>query len=244
MSAAAAVTNERDPDPRNALVDAHTPLVRRIAFRLVGRLPPNIQVDDLIQAGMIGLLEAARNYLPNHGASFETFAGIRIRGAMLDEIRKSDWAPRSLHRTFRRVAKAIREVEAAAARAARDTEVAERLGMSTEAYRRVLQEAATHKIFSIDELAAGDDTISAGLCAGGHGPADALEQQQCRQLLADCIAGLPKRERLVISLYYDQGLNLREIGALLNVSESRVCQIHGQAVVRLRARAAGWRKCA
>lgn len=226
----------------DALIDAHAPLVRRIAFHLVSRLPPNVQVDDLIQAGMLGLLEAAKNFLPGRGARFETFAGIRIRGAMLDEIRKSDWAPRSLHRTMRRAARAARDIEAAKARPAREVEIAERLGMDIASYRRVLQEAASQNISSLDELWARGDGCSAGFCTTQPGPADQVDDAQRRQLLADCLTALPDRERLVLSLYYDQGLNLREIGALLEVSESRVCQIHGQAVAHLRSRAASWQK--
>jgi RNA polymerase sigma factor for flagellar operon FliA len=186
-----------------ALVMRHAELVKRIAYHLAGRLPASVEVDDLIQAGMLGLLEAAANYSEGRGASFETYAGIRIRGAMLDGLRKLDWAPRSVHRKARAVAKAIRELESEYGREARDVEVAERMGMKLSDYHRIVEDSAGCQISSL--------------------------------------TGLPERERLVMSLYYDDELNLKEIGAALRVSESRICQIHGQALVRLQARLAGWR---
>ena len=223
-------------------VTRHAGLVRRIAFHLKSRLPPSVQTDDLIQAGMIGLLEAFRNYDANQGASFETYAGIRIRGAMLDEIRKSDWAPRSLHRKVRQVADAIRSIEAMVGRDARDVEVAERLGISLEGYHRILQDASGHKVFSFEDLTAGNESLAEGICDFARGPADDLVMEEFKHALARVIASLPERERLVMSLYYDEELNLREIGAVLNVSESRVCQIHSQALLRLKARMSEWRE--
>ena len=230
-----------EPGDQHDVVTRHSTLVRRIAFHLMSRLPPSVQADDLIQAGMIGLLEASRNYDARQGASFETYAGIRIRGAMLDEIRKSDWAPRSLHRKVRQVAGAIREIEGEAGRDARDVEVAERLGISLEAYHRILQDASGHKVFSFDELVAGNESVAEGLAERGRGPVDELVMSEFKQALAKVISGLPERERLVMSLYYDEELNLREIGAVLNVSESRVCQIHSQALLRLKSRMSEWR---
>ena len=240
MRDSAALRKSPAADSQDALVEQHSNLVRRIAFHLITRLPPSVQVDDLIQAGMIGLLEASRNYAPGHGASFETFAGIRIRGAMLDEIRKSDWTPRSLHRKLRQIAEAIREIETAESRDARDSEVAEKLGLSLDAYHQVLQDASGHRIFSLEDLVSGSDSVSEGLNGRMDGPLEDLEHAQFRALLARAIAGLPEREKLVMALYYDEELNLRQIGEVLNVSESRVCQIHGQAVVRLRARLREW----
>jgi RNA polymerase sigma factor for flagellar operon FliA len=240
MPASQAVRKIPAASPQDALVEQHTSLVRRIAFHLITRLPPSVQVDDLIQAGMIGLLEASGNYAPGHGASFETFAGIRIRGAMLDEIRKSDWTPRSLHRKLRQIAEAIRKIETAECRDARDSEVAEKLGLSLEAYHQLLQDASGHRIFSLEDLIAGSESVSEGLSGKFDGPLEDLEHEQFRNMLAKAIAGLPEREKLVMALYYDEELNLRQIGEVLNVSESRVCQIHGQAVVRLRARLKEW----
>jgi len=224
------------------LVIKHAPLVKRIAYHLMARLPPSVQVDDLIQSGMIGLLEASRNYDPTQGASFETYAGIRIRGSMLDEIRKCDWAPRSLHRKVREVSNAIREIEMSESRDARDSEVAARLGITLGAYHQILQDASGHKVFSIEELVAGNDSFTDSLADGIAGPLDELEMDEFRRALAKAVSSLPEREQLVMSLYYDEELNLREIGEVLNVSESRVCQIHGQALMRLKARMREWRE--
>jgi len=224
------------------IVERHTALVRRIAFHLVGRLPCSVQVDDLIQAGMIGLLEAAGSYRPDRGASFDTYAGIRIRGAMLDEIRRQDWAPRSVFRRMRQVSEAMRQIENSEARDARDAEVAERIGVSIEEYHRILQDASGRKVFSTEELGARAESIAEGLHGASDGPLQSLEDEEFRHCLARAVSTLPEREKLVMSLYYDQQLNLREIGEFLGVTESRACQIHGQAVLRLRARLRDWRE--
>jgi RNA polymerase sigma factor for flagellar operon FliA len=224
------------------IIEQHTSLVRRIAFHLVSRLPASVQADDLIQSGMIGLLEASRNFEPTHGASFETFAGIRIRGAMLDEIRRQDWAPRSLYRKMREVSRAMREIENSEARDARDAEVASRMGISLDEYHRILKDASCHKVFSTEDRGAGVESIADGLYGQLKGPLESLEGEELRRSLARAVASLPEREKLVMSLYYDRELTLREIGELLGVTESRVCQIHGQAVLRLRARLRDWRE--
>lgn len=228
---------EMDSD---TLVNRHAPLVKRIAYHLMNRLPPNVQVDDLIQAGMIGLLEASRNYDPSQGASFETYAGIRIRGAMLDEIRRSDWTPRSVHRKARMVADAMRSIENEQGRDARDVEVAEVLDMSLVQYHRILQDASGCRIFSIEELQSVGELPYEGGNSDISGPFDGMQKDAFKKALAEAIAGLPERERLVIALYYDEEMNLREIGQVLGVSESRVCQIHSQATLRLRSRLADW----
>jgi RNA polymerase sigma factor FliA len=219
-----------------ALVMRHAELVKRIAYHLAGRLPASVEVDDLIQAGMLGLLEAAANYSEGRGASFETYAGIRIRGAMLDGLRKLDWAPRSVHRKARAVAKAIRELESEYGREARDVEVAERMGMKLSDYHRIVEDSAGCQISSLT-TEEGEMTLT----DGSADPFRDVVDEDFRAALAEAIANLPERERLVMSLYYDDELNLKEIGAALRVSESRICQIHGQALVRLQARLAGWR---
>ncbi|MCB1877773.1 MAG: RNA polymerase sigma factor FliA [Chromatiales bacterium] len=221
---------------QDELVAQHAPLVKRIAYHLMNRLPPSVQADDLIQAGMIGLLEAARNYDSSQGASFETYAGIRIRGAMLDEIRRTDWTPRSVHRKAREVAEAMRRIENEQGRDARDNEVAAELGISLDDYHTILRDAAGARIFSMEELMEGGQIPQEGLRRSVSGPLEGLQKEDFRRSMAHAVAGLPERERLVVALYYDEELNLREIGEVLGVSESRVCQIHSQAMCRLRAR--------
>ncbi|RMG29714.1 MAG: RNA polymerase sigma factor FliA [Gammaproteobacteria bacterium] len=242
MKKAASAYAETQGINQDELVMQHAPLVKRIAYHLMSRLPPSVQADDLIQAGMIGLLEAARNYDPSQGASFETYAGIRIRGAMLDEIRRTDWTPRSVHRKARQVAEAVREIENREGRDARDSEVAELLGITIEEYHRILQDATGARVFSFEDPGAGGDDNEIRSLDEGNQPFDDLQASSFQEALAEAIAGLPERERLVMALYYDEELNLREIGEVLGVSESRVCQIHGQALIRLRARMADWVK--
>ena len=227
-------------DDWDYLVRHHASLVKRIAYHLMSRLPPNVQLDDLVQAGMIGLLEAARNYDASQGASFETYAGIRIRGAMLDEIRKGDWTPRSLHRKVREMAKAVHEIEAQKGRDARDAEVAERLGVSLDEYYQILQNANEHRIFSLEEVTANLEVVTEGLTDRIPNPFEEMENHAFKQALARAIGSLPERERLVLALYYDEEMNLREIGEVLGVSESRVCQISSQALIRLRSRMSEW----
>jgi len=218
----------------------HVPLVKRIAYHLLNKLPDSVQVDDLIQAGMLGLLEALKHYDATQGASFETYAGIRIRGAMLDEVRRSDWTPRSVHKKSRMVAQAIRAIENRSGREARDSDVAEYLGIALEEYNQILQDSVSCRVFSTDELAQNGDHYLDEVLDHEEEPMAALSRDGFHQALAAAIMGLPERERLVISLYYDDELNLREIGEALNISESRVSQISSQALLRLRSRLAGW----
>lgn len=224
----------------NDTVTKYAPLVKRIAYHLISRLPPSVQPDDLIQAGMIGLLEASRNYDATQGASFETYAGIRIRGAMLDEIRRSDWAPRSVHKKARIVAEAIRAIENETGRDARDHEVAKILNVSIDEYHQILQAASGYRVMSFDDITPGEESVAEQLTDDTGTPLDGLQRDDFKRYLADAIASLPERERLVMALYYDEELNLREIGNVLGVSESRVCQIHSQAVLRLQSRMANW----
>ncbi|MHB8346431.1 MAG: RNA polymerase sigma factor FliA [Acidiferrobacterales bacterium] len=222
------------------ILGRHAGLVKRIAYHLISRLPSSVQVDDLIQAGMIGLLEAARHYDASQGASFETYAGIRIRGAMLDEIRKNDWAPRSVHRRAREVAQAIHEVENRHGRDARDSEVAEALGISLDEYHRILQDASSCRLFSLDDVGDDESGLVEDLPSDVPDPQQGMQAEDFRRSLVQAIDSLPERERLVLALYYDDELNLKEVGAVLGVSESRVSQIHGQAVLRLKSRLHEW----
>ncbi len=218
----------------------HAPLVKRIAYHLLNRLPDSVQVDDLIQAGMLGLLESIKNYDASQGASFDTYAGIRIRGSMLDEIRRSDWTPRSVHKKSRMVSEAIRVIENRTGHEARDIDVAEHLGIAMDEYNHILQDSSSCRVFSVEELEQDGDHYLDDALDQEEGPVDSLSREGFQQALANAIMGLPERERLVVSLYYDEELNLREIGEVLNISESRVSQISTQAVLRLRSRLSEW----
>ncbi len=222
-------------------VSEYAPLVKRIAHHLIARLPSSVLAEDLVQAGMIGLIEASRNFNPTKGASFSTYAGIRIRGSMLDEMRKGDWAPRSVHRNTRKVHKAIREVENKNGRDAKDIEVAELMGLTIKEYHSILQDTKGAKVFTFEEMGIDDDILSSTTTIALMGPLEKLQKDNFYKVLASEIARLPERERLVLSLYYDEELNLREVGDILNVSESRISQIHSQAMTRLQLRMQEWK---
>ncbi|MFW5824910.1 MAG: RNA polymerase sigma factor FliA [Marinobacter sp.] len=233
------IYHQTSGDSAHQLVEQHAPLVKKIALHLMARLPDSVQLDDLIQAGMVGLLEAAAKYQPDRGASFETYAGIRIRGAIVDEVRKGDWVPRSVHRNARRVAAAIKVVEDREGREAQDQEVAEELGMALSDYHACLSDASSGRLFSLDELnESGELPIQEQ--EASDNPLDDVASSAFRHNLATAIGDLPEREKLVLSLYYQEELNLKEIGAVLGVSESRVSQIHSQAALRLRGRLSEW----
>lgn len=218
------------------LIERHTQLVNKIAYHLLARLPASVLVDDLIQSGMIGLLEAARNFDSSKGASFETFAGIRIRGAMLDEMRRGDWVPRSVHKNSRSIAMAISEVEKNTGRDAKEAEIAKQLGVGLPEYQQMLRDVNCAKLVAYEDLNGAEDAVSTEST-----PQDCIfhevSEAQFSDKLISMIKQLPEREALVLSLYYDEELNLKEIGLVLDVSESRVSQIHSQALHRLKAKA-------
>lgn len=228
-------------EPGSSLVDQHAPLVKKVAQHLLGRLPQTVLLDDLIQAGMIGLIEASQKFDGSKGASFETYASIRIRGAMLDEVRRYDWAPRSVHRNSRRVSEAIKAVEAKTGRDARDSEIAAEMGVSVDEYNHYIQDTAGTKLFSFDEITGSEDNSFELPDENAAEPDAAVEGNAFQAALADAISCLPEREQMVLALYYTEGLNLKEIGSVLDVSESRVSQIHSQAALRLRARLSDWK---
>lgn len=218
------------------LIERHTELVQKIAYHLMVRLPPSVLVDDLIQSGMIGLLEAARNFDVTKGASFETFAGIRIRGAMLDEMRRGDWVPRSVHKNSRSIASAIAEVEKITGRDAKEAEIAKQLSLTLPEYHHMLRDVNCAKLVAYEDLASSEEGLS-NEPIGSDMTFNEVSEAQFASKLADMIKELPEREALVLSLYYDEELNLKEIGLVLDVSESRVSQIHSQALHRLKAKA-------
>lgn len=223
-------------------VEDFAPLVKRIAYHMMMRMPASVQVDDLIQAGMIGLIEASQKYDASRGASFETYAGIRIRGAIVDEMRRGDWVPRSVHRNARRVSQAVAAVEARTGRDATDAEVAAELGVGLDEYFEMLQDSNGSRLFSYEETFGEEDS---NIDASEHSsafasPLEGIQRDGLKKALANAISSLPERERMVLALYYDQELNLKEIGLVLGVSESRVSQIHSQAAARLRNKLADW----
>ncbi len=223
-----------------ALVERHAPLVKRIAVHLLGRLPDGIELDDLTQVGLIALLEAARQYQPTKGASFETYASIRIRGAMLDEVRSNDWAPRSVYKKQRQISAAIQAVENRTGNHAQAPEIAAEMGVSLDEYFAMLATTSAARMFSLDQADPDSESQLDRQVDRSASPVRDLESVEFQKAMAAAIRKLPEREALVMALYYDEELNLKEIGAVLGVSESRVCQIHGQALTRLRARLQEW----
>lgn len=236
MSKAAAYTCL---DNKASIVEQYAPLVKKIAHHLLARLPASVQLDDLLQAGMMGLLEASSKFDGSKGAKFETFAGIRIRGSMLDEIRRGDWVPRSVHRNQRRVAQVIGELGQELGRDAVDSEIAQRLDMSLDEYHHILNDVSVGKVVGIEDLGVSVDVVS-------HEEVqqddifESVADVEFHKALVEAIKLLPERDGLVLSLYYDEALNLKEIGAILEVSESRVSQILSQAMLRLKAKLKHW----
>ncbi len=236
------LTYSRKGASREFIFEQYSTLVKRIAHHLVSRLPPNVQVEDLIQAGMVGLLEAQQNYDPSKGASFETYAGIRIRGAMLDDIRKGDWVPRSVHKHNRQISDAIMQLEGELGRDPHDKEIAKYLEMDIKQYYQVQNDINGGRLIGIDDLGVSEDAFVIESRREENLPFEEVLEGNFKGALTLAIKNLPEREALVLSLYYDEELNLKEIGAIIGVSESRVCQIQNQATQRLRAKLSAWSK--
>ncbi len=214
------------------------PLVKRIAHHMMASLPPSVEIDDVIQSGMMGLLDAARRYQVSEGAQFETYAVQRIRGAMLDGLRQCDWLPRAVRRSLRQVESMISKLEQQNGRPPTEAQLAKALDMELADYQHLLQEARGYQIISYEDFSGDDEDSFLDRHALGHGadPLEMLEERSVRESLVAGIGELPERERMVMGMYYEQELNLREIGEVLGVSESRVCQIHTQAIARLRVK--------
>jgi len=228
----------------NDLLKEYSALVRRLALQLIAKLPANVGLDDLIQAGMMGLLDAGARYQDDQGAKFETYASQRIRGAMLDELRANDWVSRGLRQSARGVAKAVHSQEQKRGRPPSENEIAEEMQLPLENYQRLLSEIHGCQLVYFDDFDRHEQENSfldqhargeGGPSGDGNGPLDRLLESGLRHRLIEAIESIPERERLLLSLYYEQELNLREIGAVMEVSESRVCQLHSQVISRLRA---------
>lgn len=234
--------NQKPALSMDRVIDEYGHLVKKIAYHLLARLPSSVEIDDLIQAGMMGLIEAFKRFETTKGASFETYAGIRIRGAIIDEVRKGDWAPRSVRRNGRNVANTIKELEGKLGREVTDAEVAKQMGISLGEYHEMLQDSMTSQIFSFEEMIETEGVSVDSVSDAGASPYSFVEDIGFQKQLSQEIDQLPEREKLVLSLYYNEELNLKEIGAVLNVSESRVSQIHSQAAMRLKSRLSEWQE--
>jgi RNA polymerase sigma factor FliA len=221
---------------KNSLLTEHMPLVKRLAHQMKAKLPPSVEVDDLVQAGMIGLLDAINRYEENHGAQFETYAVLRIRGAMLDELRSSDWMPRSTRANMRKVEQAMASLQQQLGRPPSESEVAKSLKLSLADYQDLLGDSGGHQLVYYEDFhdEEGSDSFLDRYAVDDDDPLKSLLDTDFRQTVIDAIDALPPREKMLMGLYYEEELNLKEIGAVMGVSESRVSQLHTQAVARLR----------
>lgn len=222
---------------KNQLLTDHMPLVKRLAHHMKAKLPPSVEVDDLVQAGMIGLLDAISRYEETHGAQFETYAVLRIRGAMLDELRNSDWLPRSMRQNMRKIEAAMASLQQKLGHPPTESEVAKLLKLSLSDYQDMLADGGGHQLVYYEDFHdnEGNDSFLDRYAVDDDDPLRALLDTDFRQAVIDAIDALPPREKILMGLYYEEEMNLKEIGAVMGVSESRVSQLHTQAVARLRA---------
>ncbi|MFD0912653.1 RNA polymerase sigma factor FliA [Methylophilus luteus] len=221
------------------MLKQHSGLVKRMAYQLKSKLPSCVEVDDLVQAGMIGLMDAIQRYEDTHGAQFETYASQRVRGAMLDELRGADWLPRGIRKNMRDIEVAVQQLEQKLGRPPTESEIAKHMNFSLEDYYDVLSDCQGHQLIYYedfhDDEGGGEHFLDRFVDDDSNDPVKSLLESDFREALIDSIDHLPEREKMLMGLYYEQELNLKEIGAIMNVSESRVCQLHSQAVARLRA---------
>jgi RNA polymerase sigma factor FliA len=235
-----------NPALRDRLIVTYAPLVKYVAGRLGSGLPAHVDDEDLVSYGLLGLIGAIERYDPDRDVKFETYAIARIRGAIIDELRALDWVPRSVRSRARDIERAIGELEAKLGRVPTDEEIAGKLGLSTEELDESLSEISRSSIAALDELwtisgTGGDQVALTDTIEDPEAPdpQGSLSQTELREAIADSIARLPEREKLVVTLYYYEELTLREIGEVLGVTESRVSQLHTKAILRLKARLAG-----
>lgn len=224
---------------KNSLIKQYQPLVRRLAHHMMAKLPPSVDVDDLIQVGLIGLSDALSRFEASQGVQFETFATQRIRGAMLDELRENDWMSRGSRKSQKEIESAVRKLEHKLGRSPSEGEIAAELGMKLAEYQSLLGKVRGTQLVYLEDMAGKDDDegfLDRHAADTDSDPMNLLRNQRLRQSLVDAIKNLPEREQYVMSMYYEHDMNLKEIAAVLEVTESRVCQLHSQAVARLRAK--------
>ncbi len=229
-------------DDKDAIIKEMAPLVKRIAYHFMTRLPASVDVDDLIQAGLIGLLGASDNFDSTQGAQFETYAVQRIRGSMLDELRHADWLPRNVRKNLRKIEATVAKLEQKFGRQPNETELAGEMNVPLSDYQRMLSDGRGSQLLHYEDFQESDDNdfFDFFLADNQSNPLTIIEDKGFRQMLVNAISNLPEREKLVMGLYYEKELNLKEIGLVLGVSESRICQLHSQAVARLRTRMKEW----
>ncbi len=225
---------------REATLRQYVPLVRRLAHHMIAKLPPSVEVDDLIQVGMIGLAEALSRYEATQGVQFETFATQRIRGAMIDELREGDWMSRGGRKSQKDIEEAVRKLEHQLGRSPMESEIATQLGMSLDGYQSLLGKVRGTQLVYLEDMARGDDSeegfLDRYVSDSDIDPMNVLRDQRIRESLVNAIKSLPEREQYIMSMYYEHDMNLKEIAAVLDITESRVCQLHSQSVARLRAK--------
>lgn len=225
---------------REHMIRQYVPLVRRLAHHMIAKLPPNVELDDLIQVGMIGLSEALTRYEAAQGVQFETFATQRIRGAMIDELREGDWMSRGSRKSQKDIERALRRVEQKLGRIPKESEIAEELGMTLADYQDLLGKVRGTQLVYLEDMGGSSDDdegfLDRHLGDADADPMERLRDSRLRQALVDAIKTLPEREQYIMSMYYEKDLNLKEIAAVLGITESRVCQLHSQSVARLRAK--------
>jgi len=221
------------------LLTQYMPMVKRLAHHMMGRLPPSVEEDDMVQAGMIGLLDAISRYDEAQSAQFEAYAIQRIRGSMLDELRQSDWMPRSARQSMRKIEKAIGALQHQLGRQPKGSEIAASMKIPLAEYQAMLGDARGHQLLYFEDFGESEEEDSfLDKQSGNEGsmPLPQLLDANLRACIIAGIEGLPEREKLLMSLYYEEELNLREISEVFGVTEARVCQLHGQAIARIRTK--------
>jgi RNA polymerase sigma factor for flagellar operon FliA len=227
----------------STLIKQYSPLVRRLAHQMIAKLPANVELDDLIQVGLIGLTDALSRFDAEQGVQFETFATQRIRGAMLDELRGGDWMSRGTRRQQRDIEKAVHKVEQRLGRAPHEAEIAAEMGLPLAEYQELLGKVRGTQLVYLEDMSGDDgddDYLDRHVADNAANPMAQLQDHRMREALVAAIKNLPEREQFVMSMYYEHDMNLKEIAAVLKVTESRVCQLHSQSIARLRVKLRDW----